>query len=90
MSAHAVGEEIVVCWPGGPYDFVLEFYEEPPDRPAPSPGWQYIRGVQVHPQGLGYGWMRTFYVRPVSPGMYELMPREDQRPDSHVGDGRTS
>lgn len=72
MSAHQVGEEIIVRWPGGPHDFVLEYYDDGPDlEPGPE---RYLRGVQVQPEGLGWRAMRTVRVRAAEGGGYEVAP----------------
>lgn len=42
------GDRIVIRWPGGPYDFVMDFLCERTPRP-PTPGWHFLHGVIVEP-----------------------------------------
>ena len=73
MAEHAVGDEIVIRWPGGPHGFVIEYYDDGRQlMPSPSPGWQYLRGVVIEPPGPGWRSLRTFYVRPIEGGEYSL------------------
>jgi len=72
---HERGELVTVRWPGGPYDFVLEFEAAEPVGAVGWEDWFNISGMQVKPREqwpLG----RTFYVRPVEdePGVYTLVP----------------
>ena len=43
------GETITIRWPGGPFDFVMEFEcERTP--PPPWPGWRFLYGRIVQPE----------------------------------------
>jgi hypothetical protein len=74
VTAHKVGDQVTIRWPGGPHDYVIEYYDDGlGTQPPPSKGFQYIRGVVVQPDGLQWRTLRTFYVRQVGDG-YELLP----------------
>jgi hypothetical protein len=71
---HKRNERVTIRWPGGPYDFVVEFDHA---EPAASPGWEdwlVIHGLCVEPEGPGHRAMRSFYVHPVKSG-YALLPK---------------
>jgi hypothetical protein len=74
FNLHKPGERVTVRWPGGPYDFVLEFsYAEAVN----APGWEEwftIHGLVVEPEGLQHRAVRGFYVHPVEEGVYALLP----------------
>lgn len=65
------GERVTVRWPGGDYDFVLEFeYAEPG-----VDGWILITGIVLEPEGVGQGRLRRLYVRPTTDGEFTLRPK---------------
>lgn len=74
MSVPARGERVTIRWPGGPHDFVLTFDHFRPERF--HDGWVLVVGRQVEPEGMerGYGWLQTFYVRPVGDRVFTLYP----------------
>lgn len=63
-------ELVLIKWPGGLYDFVIQFqYAE-----VVGPGdWVILHGLVVQPEGVQHRWTRGFYVRPVPDG-YTLYP----------------
>jgi hypothetical protein len=67
------GERVTVRWPGGPFDFEVEFERLDEVMPGAESGWLWLRGVQVSPEGRQRGVARTFYVRPDGDG-YALLP----------------
>jgi hypothetical protein len=65
------GERVTVLWPGGQYDFVLEF-----NRAEPGVnGWLWLTGLVVEPEGVEHRGQRTFYVHPVPGGKFTLHPK---------------
>lgn len=74
FNLHKRGERVTVRWPGGPYDFVMEFeYAEA----IGAPGWEdwfNIHGFVVEPKGPGHQTTRGFYVHQVGKGEYALLP----------------
>lgn len=65
------GERLLIKWPGGLYDFVIEFeYAEP----VGAGGWRVLHGLVVEPDGPQHRQLRGFYVRPVPDG-YTLLPK---------------
>lgn len=69
---HERGERIIVRWPGGPYDFVIEFsYAE-----SGRDDWLTIHGLCVDPEGPQDRTMRSFYFRQVEgeERTYALLP----------------
>lgn len=75
---HKQGERVAVRWPGGFYDFVIEFESIEQDRAKPE--WWWIRGLVVSPEGVEHRAWRTFMVRWVS------LPADPQRPDDTGGE----
>jgi hypothetical protein len=75
VNAHQVGDRIKIRWPGGPHDFVIEYYDDQGFSCAPMPGFQWMRGVVVEPGGLAWRSLRRFQVRPTGNGEYELLPK---------------
>lgn len=79
---HKHNERITVFWPGGPYNFVLEFDRVEPVNAPDWEDWFVIHGVVVQPEGVQHHTMRGFYVHPVEGG-YEMLPAN--RPISGPG-----
>jgi hypothetical protein len=67
------GERVTVRWPGGPYDFEVEYERLDDTAPAAADGWYWLRGVVVSPEDQQNRMARTFYVQPVDDG-YALLP----------------
>lgn len=67
------GERVTVRWPGGPYDFEVEFERLDEAMPGAADGWLWLRGVVVSPEGRQQRMARTFYVQPDGDG-YALLP----------------
>lgn len=69
------GDEILIRWPGGPYDFRMTF--ECLDESMPQvPGWLWLHGcvgVTETKWFTNYDY-RTIYCRYVKPGVYEMVP----------------
>lgn len=83
MDIPVRGDHVTIFWPGGPYDFVLEYYEVV-DHPKPSldprwDDWLYLCGRVIKPEGPGHLAWRAFFVHPVEDG-YALLPLKG-RPD---------
>jgi hypothetical protein len=71
---HKSGERVTVRWPGGPYDFVMEFDHA---EAINAPGWEdwfNIHGVVVEPSEPKHHVYRAFYVHQVGKGEYALVP----------------
>jgi hypothetical protein len=68
------GQHVTVFWPGGPYNFVLEFDWAERHNVAEEKwkDWFVIHGREVEPDPK-YGGTRAFYVHPVDGG-YALLP----------------
>ena len=62
---------VLVIWPNGPYDFVLDAARV--IEAGTHPGWVVLEGFVVEPEGPGHQLRRSFYVRRIDAG-YELMP----------------
>ena len=64
------GERVTIRWPGGDYDFVIEFSyaEELPD------GWLVLHGLVVEPVGIEHRMVRGFQVRRVGDD-FALLPK---------------
>lgn len=73
LPTHKRDERILIRWPGGPYDFVIEFESVEPVLAKGWEGWVSIRGFVVEPQGLRHQMTRSFYCHPVDGG-YEMIP----------------
>lgn len=75
MNGHERGERVTVYWPGGPYNFVLEYYGAEPVGVhwAGREDWLVIHGLCVEPEGVQHRTMRHFYVHPHEDG-YALIP----------------
>lgn len=69
---HAAGERVTIFWPGGFYDFVIEFASLRPD--PHRPGWLLVTGLVVRPEGVEHRSTRTFSVERVVGG-YALLPK---------------
>jgi hypothetical protein len=71
-----IPEACVVEWPGGPYDFELEPYGAP--EPAEHrPGWFYVTGVVVKPEGVATtGMVRTLCAEKVGPDRFRMIPKQ--------------
>ena len=61
LELHERGERVTVRWPGGPYDFVIEFAYAEPGRGS----WLTVPGVCVNPVGPQHHTMRSFFVHPM-------------------------
>lgn len=75
---HGYGERVTVRWPGGPYDFEVEFHYA---EPVHAPGWEdwlVLHGVVVSPEGPQHRTFRAFYVHPVEAEerTYALLARQ--------------
>jgi hypothetical protein len=68
----AEGERITIRWPGGPYDFVMEFEGLHETGPAPEPGWAWLHGRIVEPDP-GFPRWQTLYARSAG-GDWEMKP----------------
>jgi hypothetical protein len=66
---HERNERITIFWPGGPYNFVIEFHYA---SPGLRRGWMWIRGFVVEPNAPENRMTREFYVQPVKGG-YSLV-----------------
>lgn len=73
------GERLVIRWPGGPHDFEMVFLHLDDTMPGPhEPGWLWLYG-KVGESRLGdltVSDYSTLYARPVSPGLYEMVPHQ--------------
>lgn len=71
---HAPRERVAVFWPGGPYDFEIEFDHAMPYGPGDGDwrDWFLISGVVVSPVSP-WPRLQSFYVHPVAGG-YSLVP----------------
>lgn len=70
------GDKVTVRWPGGLYDFVIEFeYAEAAPPHQGSDGWLWLSGMVVEPAGPEHRSFRTFYVQPVAGGAFSLLPK---------------
>lgn len=78
---HKRGERVNVFWPGGPYDFIVQYEYHSPVR---APGWEgwivlhcvvceHAHGDTVEPAPIGHRQFTSFYVHPVERG-YALLP----------------
>lgn len=74
---HERGERVTVRWPGGPYDFVLEYQRAEPVSMSGWDDWFMIHGFCVEPVGVQHQTMRQFYVHPVDDG-YALLPKRER------------
>ncbi|GLW35219.1 hypothetical protein [Actinoplanes regularis] len=61
---------VLVVWPGGAYDFVLDGVTE---KPGSTRGWVTVYGLVVQPAGGKHRVVRGFYARRTDYG-YEMMP----------------
>lgn len=68
------GERVTVRWPGGPYDFEVEYIGLNEAMPRADDGWYWMRGLVVKPDDHRGRMAQTFYVQPVDDG-YALMPK---------------
>ncbi|MCM4080400.1 hypothetical protein [Paractinoplanes hotanensis] len=78
------GDRILVRWPGGPYDFDMEFVRLREDLGAHAPGWLWLVGI-VGWSELDHGrlrWpdVRTLYARPIGDSTFEMVPRRPPLP----------
>lgn len=71
LPDHKERERVTLRWPGGFYDFVIEFSSIDQDRADPK--WWWIRGLVVSPEGPEHRASRTFMVRRVD-GEWALLP----------------
>lgn len=69
---HERGERVTVHWPGGFYDFVIEFDSITQEQTRPQ--WWWIHGLVVFPEGPEHRSYRTFMVRWLD-GWWQLLPR---------------
>lgn len=76
-TAPKPGDKIVIGWPGGPYDFEMEFRHLDDRFPPPAPGWLWLRGIVGYTPiaGTNSPDVRTLYARPIGPGVYEMVPK---------------
>lgn len=68
------GERVTIRWPGGPYDFEIEYIDLDDGMPRADDGWYWLRGLVVKPEDHRQRMARTFYVTPVEGG-YALLPK---------------
>jgi len=66
------GDRVTVRWPGGSYDFVIEYDHEEPSQPG---GWVVVHGLVVEPVGPEHRRHRGFYAHQVGAGIYEMLPK---------------
>ncbi|NMO52044.1 hypothetical protein HH310_12655 [Actinoplanes sp. TBRC 11911] len=64
------GDLVPIKWPDGLHDFVIEYIGEPTGYGAAQPGWTWLRGVVVEPEGQHRN-ARSFYVQLVD-GEYQM------------------
>jgi hypothetical protein len=74
FNLHKRGELVTVRWPGGPYDFVLEFEYAESVNTLGWEDWIVIHGLVVEPAGPQHRNLRGFYVHPIGENEYELLP----------------
>lgn len=65
------GERVTVKWPGGFYDFVIEYTREEPSQPE---GWVVVHGLVVKPSGPQHRANRGFYARRTDDREYTMLP----------------
>lgn len=70
----AKGERVTIRWPGGPYDFVIQFDAIDESMPRAEDGWLWMTGYVVEPVGPRHQTWQTFYVRPDGDD-YALIPK---------------
>jgi hypothetical protein len=68
------GERVTIRWPGGPYDFEIEYLGLNDAMPEAEDGWYWLRGLVVEPEGHRHRMAQTFYVQPDGDG-YALLPK---------------
>lgn len=74
LPDHKRGERVEIRWPGGPYDFVIEFdYARDVGH---WDGWLELHGTVVEPSDPGHHAYRGFYCHPVGEGVYEMIPKQ--------------
>lgn len=76
---HKRGERILIRWPGGPYDFIVEFEYSERVLAAGWEDWIVVHGFVVEPQGPQHQMTRSFYCHPFVNGDgsydgYEMIP----------------
>jgi hypothetical protein len=75
--------KIYVEWPGGPYDFELEAAAGPFDEPVRAdykPGWFYVSGLCVKPEGFQHHITRTLFAEQVGPDRFRMIPKSPWPP----------
>lgn len=74
---HKRGERVTVRWPGGPYDFEIEYIGLNEAMPRADEGWYWVRGLVVKPEDHQHRMAQTFMVQPVKgeERTYALMPK---------------
>jgi hypothetical protein len=71
MSAQPTrGDRVTVRWPGGRYDFVIEYTNEEPIRA----GWVVVHGLVMEPSGPQHRAHRGFYAQRTGPAEYTMLP----------------
>jgi hypothetical protein len=68
---HRRGERVTVFWPGGPYDFAVEFDFAEPLHAEGWDGWFVLHGTAEPTGGERHRWYpmrRSFYVHAVEGG----------------------
>lgn len=70
------GERVIIRWPGGLYDFVMEFHYLDDSHPTPPDGWFNVHGAVLEPEQAGRR-ARTFYARQLARLEFELIPKRD-------------
>lgn len=71
---HEPGERVAIAWPGGPYDFVIEFGYAERVWAEGWEGWLVLHGMVVEPEGPEHRAYRAFYVHPADQGGYAMIP----------------
>lgn len=70
------GQHVTVRWPGGPYDFTVEFGYEEQAGTHSSTGdepWVVVHGAVVEPRGRG---PKFFYARRTGAFEYTMLPHK--------------
>lgn len=79
------GERVTVRWPGGLYDFVLEFgWAEKVNGPSWSTDdWYVVHGLVVEPSAPEHRSFRGLYSHRTGPREYTMLPHRKAGEVSH-------
>lgn len=71
------GERVTIRWPGGPYDFEIEYLGLDETMPRADDGWYWLHGLVVKPEEYLRRPAQTFMVHPVDgeERTYALLPK---------------